>query len=501
MLIWGLSGLTHDAALSVLDDKQCLFAAHSERYSRKKGDKHIHHDLVKDALKASKGMAPDRVVWFERPLIKWSRQIYSREKSFWSQPIHPKAYLRARLPFEFKLDYVGHHLSHASAGYYTSPFKEALVLVIDAIGEWDTITLWQGRGTELKLVYKKRYPHSLGLFYSAMSARLGFRPNDEEYIFMGLSSYGDPDRFYNEIKESFFVGGQGSKFSLKHNLHRGCRWWRPDIVSFEDFKDVAAATQQILEDIIVEMLQTFFREHPTQNLVYMGGVALNCRLNARLAREFSEKNIWIFPNPGDAGSALGAALAQSKSFVSLDNMYLGHDIGAPKDHPEVVAQYILDHGVAGVAAGRAEYGPRALGNRSLLADPRLESMKDRLNEIKGREMFRPFAPIILDQYVNKYFDISNLNLSYMQYAVPCIRKEEIPSGVHVDGSSRVQVIKREQNPWLYEVLLAFMKRTNCPVLLNTSLNVKGEPIVNTVEDALRFQMTTNVKVFIGGDQG
>jgi carbamoyltransferase len=485
----GVSCLSHDAALAVVTSDGIRFAGHAERYSRRKNDPLLNDELLADA--SQYWDTPGRLVYYERPWVKRSRQFYAGQYRAALTGGRPARYLRSFGPLRgVPVRYVDHHLSHAAGGYFTSPFRDAAVVVVDAIGEWDTITVWQARGTELRRVFTTRYPHSLGLFYTAFTHRVGLKPNEDEYIFMGMAAYGEP-RYREVIEREIIEVGPGPRLRLRRPLHRGLRGWRPDVI---DGPDIAASVQAITADYLTSLLRWTARTIPSRNLVYSGGVALNCAFNGLLATMDLFDDIWIMPNPGDAGSALGCALAELREFVPWAGPYLGHDIDRPFD-PVHVAGTLARDGIAGLANGRAEYGPRAFGNRSLLADPRGALMKDRVNAIKRRQRYRPFAPVILREHAAEIFEMPKVEAPYMQYVVPCRKPDAYPAICHVDGTSRVQTLTREQNPRLHSVLTEFNRLTGCPMLLNTSLNIKGEPLVNSWPDALAFADLHKVPVF------
>ncbi len=485
----GVSCLSHDAALAAVTEDGIQFAAHAERYSRRKNDPLLHQALIEDA--ARYWGHPGELAFYERPWLKRSRQLYAGQYRRALVDPRPAAYLRGFEPLrDLPIFYVDHHLSHAAGGYFTSPFREAAVVVVDAIGEWDTITVWHGRDRVLRRIFSTRYPHSVGLFYSAFTHRAGLKPNEEEYIFMGMAAYGEP-RYRALIENEIVQLGPPPQFRLRRPLHRGLRGWRQEIV---DGPDIAASVQAITEAYLTSLLRWTAQTVGSRHLVYSGGVALNCSFNGLLAGMALFDDIWIMPNPGDAGSALGAALAQLREFVPWPGPYLGYDIDRPLD-TSAVARTLATQGTAGLANGRAEYGPRALGNRSLLADPRGMAMKERVNAIKRRQRYRPFAPVVLREQAAELFNMPPVDAPYMQYVVPCRKPDEYPAICHVDGSSRVQTLTREQNPQLHAILVEFQKLTGCPMLLNTSLNIKGEPLVNTWDDALNFAALHNVPVF------
>lgn len=488
--IWGICALNHDASIAVVRDNEILFAGHSERYSRIKNDPHLNAALIEAASEYGE---PDELVWFEKPYSKKVRQAFAGQ---WGEVFSttPKGYLTDLGLGDIPLKYVQHHESHAAAGYFTSKFTDAAIVVVDAIGEWDTISVWEAKGTELRKVWSCEYPNSLGMLYSAFTQRVGLKPNEEEYIMMGMAAYGKPSSYYNLIKKDFIENRPAPEFILKENVHRGIQYWHPEIQSHQEFLNIAASIQAITVDYLKNLMKWVSSNIDSKNLVFMGGVALNCVANEKIARLKIFDNIWIMPNPGDAGSSLGCILASEKKFVNWEHPYLGTDIDRPFDTNDVVDAIISDK-IIGVANGRAEFGPRALGNRSLIADPRGDDIKHKVNDIKKRQRFRPFAPIIMESYAKKYFDMPVSSSPYMQFTARCYRPDLFPAICHVDGTSRVQTLTREQNPKFYAILEEFHKRTGCPMLLNTSLNIKGEPLVDTWDDALNFQKLHKVKMF------
>jgi carbamoyltransferase len=496
--IWGISANSHDAAVAVfkhsskgLSNKQKLtleFAAHAERYSGIKNDAHLNEALIQDAW--NNYGAPDEIVWYEKPLLKTFRQIRAGQ-GFAFADNRIRNYL-ARYNLRAPLRYTGHHLSHAAGSYYTSGFTKAVVVCIDSIGEFDTFTIWTGEEERLQNQFKQSYPHSIGLWYSAFTQRLGLKPQEDEYILMGMAAYGNPDRFYKDIVNDFIARWpdmDDPTIKFKHNLHKGCLWWKPELNSEQDRYDIAAAVQRIYEHIFEYIIQ-YTTKYDIPNLVLSGGCALNCSANS-IAKKYY-KNVWIMPNPGDAGSAVGSVLGYYQKHIDWPGPYLGYNIEG--DYPvEKIINELKTSRICGVASGRAEFGPRALGNRSLLADPRGKHIKTKVNEIKKRQKFRPFAPAILEEYAEQYFD--GHTGPYMQYTANCRYPERFPAIVHTDGTSRVQTVSKQDNTGFRRLLEQWHKETGCPMLLNTSLNIKGKPIVNTVEDAEDFEKMYGVKVF------
>ena len=466
MIRWGISAGYHDASISVLDDDDILFGGHAERYSGIKNDKNLNQEIVDDALQYG---YPDKIYWYERPWIKNIRRLYAGQKLKRNDIKNQLSAFGIKAPIK----YTTHHRAHAAAGLYTSPFQDSSVLVIDAIGELTTTSIW----TNNRKRWSQWYPKSLGLFYSAITDRVGLKPMEDEYILMGMAAYGDPNRYYPLMR----------KLYEERNLHKGCRDWMPGEDEQMRF-DMAAAAQKIYEEEFRKLLE---KVPANDNLVLGGGCILNCVAN-KIALEYFN-NVWIMPNPGDAGSSLGAVLAHEKRHYRF-SPYLGYNIKGLYPGRELLTE-LLDTGIVGVANGKAEFGPRALGNRSLLADPRGNDTKDKVNRIKKRQEFRPFAPVILKEYANKYFDMPCEETPFMQYTAKCKAPNLFPAICHVDGTSRVQTVTRKQHPGLYQLLVAWKDQTGCPMLLNTSLNVKGKPIANTMGDAQIFAKTYNVKVF------
>lgn len=489
---WGISALSHDAAITVMEGDYILFAGHAERYSRIKNDAFLNNGIVNEALKYG---VPDEIYWYERPFLKKTRQIFAGQ---WNEVFHfetPKSYLHEnfRILRGIKIKHVDHHKAHAAAGFFTSPFQEATIFVVDGIGEWDTATVWKGVGNKLTKIKSIKYPDSLGIFYTAVTQRVGLKPLEDEYILMGMAAFGDKNRamqLRNLLEKDFFSDGL---IKFKKSLHRGILDWHPDLKE-EDYSSLALAAQNIVED----QLRQLFLSNQThnKNVVFMGGVALNCVANSKLAKIC--KNLWIMPNPGDAGSSLGAILAGTNIRAVWNGPYLGTDIKRAFDYDGAIKELTEGSGIIAIANGRAEFGPRALGNRSLIADPRGQHMKDKVNDIKQRQRFRPFAPMILQSKFTDYFYTTSRGITaspYMQFTALCKQPTLYPAICHEDGTSRVQTVTSEENLVIYTLLRMFYEKTGCPILLNTSLNVKGEPLVNDWEDALRFSDKYKVKLF------
>lgn len=491
----GISCGFHDAGLSVIDDNgNILFAGHSERYSMKKHDSKLCSGIVEDA----KNYINDdfEVHYYERPHVKAVRQFFAKQElgPFNVNKIIGKHNLYQLESFKHirqgKVNTHNHHLCHAAAGFQTSPYEDATVVVIDAIGELDTISIWdakydkQGKAT-YKKIWGRRYPDSIGLFYSAMTARVGLRPLDEEYILMGMAAYGEP--LYNADMKKLFSNFGG--ITLKDNLHIGVD---DNFLKEADEMDIAASAQEVVEQSIEIVIKKAKKLGKSDNLVYGGGVALNCLANRLIGKHY--QNIWIMPNPGDAGNSLGAAALGYGKKINWTDAFLGYDIKGEYPVDNIIKE-LYTNKMVGVASGRAEFGPRALGNRSLLADPRGPEIKDKVNDIKRRQQFRPFAPVILEELVTDYFDMpTNWSDSrYMQVIATCRHPDLFPAIVHHDGTSRVQTVANDGSG-IRKLLEAWYKETGCPMLLNTSLNIRGEPMVNDRSDADRFEKLYGVKV-------
>ncbi len=446
MRILGINCMNHDAAMAVIDIQgggDILWAAHAERYSKIKNDHFLNQAIVDEAMTYGPF---DKIVYYEKPLLKKTRQFWAGQ--------HGLAFDTKEMPLQHlrqfginRIDqYVLHHESHAATGYYTS--------------------------------------------------RVGLKPAEEEYILMGMAAYGKPI-YKDKIQREFIKSNM--PFELTHNLHRGIGNWMPDA----DPMDIAASIQALTEELLANLWSRAASYLPAKslmfaerNLVFGGGVALNCAANSKLAGLGLFDNIWIMPNPGDAGSSIGCVAASEKQFLNWQHPFLGHNIEGEYPIDSIIKE-LEQNMMCGVANGRAEFGPRALGNRSFLADPRGPKEKDLVNQIKRRQKFRPFAPAILEEDVNDYFRLPKhvKNTPYMQFTAACVRGKDFPAIIHHDGTSRVQTVRKTDNPGFYQLLKTWKKKTGCPILLNTSLNIKGQPIVNDKADGKAFEQKYGVKVF------
>jgi carbamoyltransferase len=491
--ILGVSAGFHDAAVTIIDScGEILFAGHSERYSKQKNDADLSSGLIAELV----NYRIDHVAYYERPWMKQLRNLRAGQGVEWNK-LTVMQILKQQIGSEFgafpgKITSHNHHLSHAAAGFQTSPYDRATVVVIDAIGEFDTISIWgaeydqTGHATYQRL-WGQQYPHSIGLFYSAVTKRVGLHPLDEEYITMGMAGWGQPN-WYQRMHRDLIANDNAIQF--RDNLHLGIS---PDYLDMATNEDLAASAQLLAETLIGEVMTRARGLGWSTNLVYMGGVALNCLANRNLGNYF--ENIWIMPCPGDAGSSLGSAALVYGKRINWTSAYLGKNIDGKYPVNAILDELVVNK-IVGVASGRAEFGPRALGNRSLLADPRGSKIKDRVNEIKRRQQFRPFAPVILAEHVHEYFDVPAgwSDTSYMQVVARCKRPDLFPAIVHVDGTSRVQTVAKDCLSGIRQLLEKWYVMTGCPMLLNTSLNIRGEPMVNDRADADRFEQLYGVKV-------
>ena len=494
MRILGINCLNHDAAMAVVDGREIVWAAHSERYSKIKNDHYLNREIVAEAMTHGPF---DRVVYYEKPWSKKTRQFRAGQ---WSEVFTSKNLPSQHLQqFGIKIDeYVDHHHSHAAGSYFTSPFSDAMVLCVDAIGEWETMTLWSARGNQMEKLESMQYPNSVGLLYSAFTQRCGLKPCEEEYILMGMSAYGKHryrDAIYRDLIDF-------KSYKLKSNIHRGIGDWMPGA----DPMDLAASIQKVTEELLLNMWQwstTFIpqgqravsRFGEKRNLCYGGGVALNCVANAVLMNQRVYDDCWIMPNPGDAGSSLGCIAASQKKHLKWRTPFLGYNIEG--EYPvDALIRELTENRIVGVANGRAEFGPPTLGNITQLADPPGPEIKNLVNLSTRRPEYRPCTPAKLEEDVHEYFDlpIGVKKAPYMQYTAAYTHGNDCPAILHCDGTSRVQTVNKTDNPGFYELLKAWKKHTGCPILLNTSLNIKGEPMVNDKADAKRFETKYNVRV-------
>ena len=553
MNILGISCFYHDSAACLIQDGRLVAAASEERFTRKKHDEGFPHQAIRYCLRAGKIETKDLdyVGFYDKPFLKFERLLstylstfprgfssFSKAMPVWlKEKLWIPQMIRKELNYEGKILFTEHHLSHAASAFLVSPFREAAILTVDGVGEWATASYGVGRDREIDLFREIRFPHSLGLLYSAFTYYLGFKVNSAEYKVMGLAPYGVP-RYVEQVKRLIDIRDDGSfemdmrYFSYHHGLRmvngRFARLFGgpprdPESKLDQRHKDIAASVQKVTEEILLKMVSYLHRETNMENLCLAGGVALNCVANGRILREGPFKELFVQPAAGDAGGALGVAAYICHSLLGhprtgpMENAYLGPEYGEEEiletlrrygapcrrlerdDLVREVAALIEGQTVIGWFQGRMEFGPRALGNRSILADARNPENKDVVNlKIKFRESFRPFAPSVLEERIAEYFEIDRPS-PYMLLVAPVREgKRVIPSVTHVDHSARIQSINRRQNPLYYDVIKEFERRTGVPVVINTSFNVRGEPIVCSPDDAYRCFMRTHMDYLVVG---
>ncbi len=555
MNILGISAFYHDSAAALVQDGQLVAAAQEERFTRKKHDEGFPIHAIRYCLREANLDVTDLdyVVFYDKPFTKFERLLFTYFEQFprgigtfiHSMPIWMKDKLWIKSIIRHELGYKGeilfndHHQSHAASAFLVSPFENAAILTVDGVGEWSTSTWGVGRGNQIELLFETRFPHSLGLFYSAYTYYLGFKVNSAEYKVMGLAPYGQP-RFYDRVRETIEWKSDGSfrlnleYFDFLHGLRMTSARFhelfggpprQPETRLTQREFDIAASVQKVTDEIMVALARHIRQETGMRHLCMAGGVALNCVANAKVLEEAGFEDVWVQPAAGDAGGALGAAfylwntvLGNPRSF-EMEHAYWGPQyseeecrsgldaLGAryrrlePDQLVREVAQLIAANQVVGWFQGRMEFGPRALGSRSILADARDPKMKDTLNmKIKFREGFRPFAPSVLHDKAPEFFEMNGLRKSPFMLFVANVRpdKRVIPSVTHVDGSARLQTVERHLNPLYYDLIAEFERQTGVPVIINTSFNVRGEPIVCTPADAYRCFMRTNMDYLVVG---
>jgi carbamoyltransferase len=553
--VLGLSCFYHDSAAALLRDGVVVAAAQEERFTRKKHDSNFPSRAVKYVLREA-GIAPeelDAVGFYDKPLLKFERMLstyvatFPRSFSSFRAAIpiwlHEKLWVPSLIrkelkPYKGPILFAEHHMSHAASAFLVSPFEEAAILTVDGVGEWATASYGIGRGTDITLFKELFFPHSVGLLYSAFTYYLGFKVNSAEYKVMGLAPYGKPVHFDRIMKEMVHLNDDGSfKLNMDYfaydygltmtngrfNDFFGGPPRKPETRMAEREFDIAASVQKACEEIVLSQVRYIHKETGLTRLCMAGGVALNCVANGRVIRETPMKELFVQPAAGDAGGAVGVAhylyntLEKKPRGPAWNHAYLGpafsdKEIGDYLDSHqapyrrlsdaelvEATAKVIAEGNVVGWFQGRMEFGPRALGGRSILADPRDPKMRDTLNmKIKFREGFRPFAPSTLADKSSEWFEI-DCESPYMLLVAPVREsKRVIPAVTHVDYSARIQSVTREQNPLYYDLIAAFDRLTGVPVIINTSFNVRGEPIVCTPHDAYVCFMRTNMDHLVLG---
>jgi carbamoyltransferase len=589
MYILGISAYYHDSAACLIYDGKIIAAAQEERFSRIKQDDSFPHQAIKYCVSEA-GISPseiENVVFYEKPFLKFERlletylafaprgfrsfaasmPIWIKEKLFQKYNLIKslEGVFKDNVNWSEKLLFSEHHLSHAASAFYPSPFESAAVLTLDGVGEWTTTSLAVGKGKTLKVLKEIHFPHSLGLLYSAFTYYTGFKVNSGEYKVMGLAPYGEP-KYVDLIKDNIIDLKEDGSFHLDmtyfdfcigltmtnnkfHKLFGGPPRKSETELSQREM-DLAASIQKVTEEIVIKLARGIAKETGEKNLCLAGGVALNCVANGILSRENIFENIWVQPAAGDAGGALGAALAAwhisynkdrhySEDRDEMKGSYLGpsfsnqeieiflKDSGAifhkltEEDLIEKVAIALSEEQAVGWMQGRMEFGPRALGSRSIIADPRSNIMQKQLNlKVKYRESFRPFAPSILSEHVSEWFEHDGTS-PYMLLVADVLQEKrlamnedekrlfgidklniprsEVPAITHVDYSARIQTVHADTNPKYHAVISHFHELTGCPLVVNTSFNVRGEPIVCSPADAFRCFMGTELDVLAVGD--
>lgn len=581
MFILGISAFYHDSAACLVRDGEIVSAAQEERFSRKKHDNGFPRRAIDFCLSHSgidvSGL--DLVAFYDKSFLKFDRLLetyvsyapsgirsFIKSMPLWmKQKLSMKDYIRKELNYDGKMIFPEHHESHAASAFYPSPFDEAAVITMDGVGEWTTTSYGIGRGNEIELQEEMKFPHSLGLLYSAFTYYTGFRVNSGEYKVMGLAPYGEP-RYKDTILNELIDLKDDGSFRLNMKYFDYCAGLtmtngkfnklfageprKPESKLTQREMDLARSLQEVTEEIVLRIGKHVHDETGMKNLTMAGGVALNCVANGRLLREGPFENIWIQPSAGDAGGAIGAALIgwyryserpravdgeadrQLGSFLGPDysdpeirdqldeSGAVYHEI-APDKVAEVSADLIADGKVLGWFQGRMEFGPRALGSRSILGDPRSPKMQSLMNlKVKFRESFRPFAPAVLAEKANEYFDLDRES-PYMLFVAEVkeerrkqitgeeeklfgidklkVVRSDIPAVTHIDYSARVQTVHKETNPLFHELISSFDRKYGCAVVINTSFNVRGEPIVCTPGDAYRCFMRTNIDYLVVGN--
>ena len=557
----GISCYYHDSAAALLKDGHVVAAVEEERFSRKKFDDGFPKMAIDWCMKEA-NISPsdlDSVAFYDKPVLKFERlldnYIAVAPRGLYSfldvipKWLHKRLWIKNDVKkilkgFKGEIIFPEHHMSHAAHAFYTSTFDESAILTIDGVGEWSTTSFGYGKNNSIKLSKGLQWPHSIGMFYSAFTYFLGFKVNEGEYKLMGLSSYGKP-KYRDIILDNLIdVKDDGSirlnmdyfaftydkvmtneKFSNLFEIKPRKKDEKMEQIHF----DIGASAQLVLEEVLLKMAEHVHKQTKMKNLCLGGGVALNGVANYRILKEGPFDNLHIPPSPGDAGSAIGCAqylyhnykknkrIIEEKSNRIKNNIYVGPSFSNEQiksfleknsidyeylDENELLtktAKLISEKNIVGWYQGKMEWGPRALGNRSILADPRDANMKDVLNEkIKHRESFRPFAPSILEEYASEYFDI-DISSPYMLFVAPVKKPDKIPAVTHVDGTGRLQTVSKLSNPLYYDLITEFFKITDIPVIINTSMNVMGEPIVNSPEDAFRMWARTEMDNLVLGN--
>lgn len=574
MQVLGISGLYHDSAAALCVDGKIIAAVQEERFTRKKADNRIPRNSINYCLSLLEGSL-DAVVFYDNTALtidRWLKGAISEpkycqsiiEKSFdsiVSSKLWIKEHVWSIVPEEKRVNtrfyMCEHHISHAASAYYPSPFDDAAIITVDGVGEWATTTIGRGKGNNIEILKQINYPHSLGMLYSAFTYYCGFKVNTGEYKLMGLAPYGKP-KYVDLIMNNLIDVKEDGSFRLNMDYfdytHSNCMISKKFLELFDEparvpeekitqfYMDVAASIQKVTEDIMIKIARYAQKLTGAHNLVMAGGTALNCVVNGKLDSEGIFDNIWIQPAAGDAGGALGAAMYYEYTnnpmlVKKCEDLMQGSFLG-PKYSSAYIEEWLRDNKIAyhkaediyceiarfleakkviGLFQGRIEYGPRALGGRSIIAQATDDEMQSRINlKIKFRESFRPFAPAVLEEQKEDYFDIktnspymllvknvkddllTNVKRKCTEDLIQIVnqKRSTIPAVTHVDNSARIQTVNEKNNGYFYRVIKAYEKLSGCGVVINTSFNVRGEPIVCTPEDAYRCFMRTNMDILV-----
>lgn len=558
MKVLGISCYYHDSSAAIIKDGKVVAAAQEERFTRKKHDTSFPLNAIKYCLEEAKTTIDqvDYIAFYEKPFLKFERVLFqhleSFPKSFWvffkstpswmNEKLRVIRMIRKKLKSKKDVLFVEHHMAHAGSTFLLSPFKEAAILTVDGVGEWTTTAIGYGKDNQITLEKEIKFPHSLGLLYSTITAYLGMSVNNSEYKVMGLAPYGNRERFYPHFKKIMDIKEDGSYnldmsyFVFDHKMSmpskKLCKLLggpvrKPESEINQRHKDIAAALQKITEEAIIKMANYAYEKTKMKNIVLAGGCALNSVANGKILSNTKFKDIWIQPDAGDGGTSIGAAayvyftVLGNKRENYLEHAFLGPGYSTEyiknfldeskvkytefKDEKELVqktAKLIQGDNVIGWFQGRMEWGPRALGSRSILSNAQNPNMQAILNEkVKHREKFRPFAPVVCEDDALDYFECDKpvpkpTDFMLMVYPIKKEKQKLIPSVTHVDGSGRLQTIRRNQNPLYYDLIKESGKLSGIPILINTSFNIRGEPIVCSPYHAYRCMMGTGIDYLV-----
>lgn len=562
MYILGISCFYHDSSAALLKDGKIVAAVQEERFTRKKHDTSFPLNAINYCLE-SQGIKIediDYIGFYEKPFLKFERLLYQHLEMFprsyktflanmpswFKEKLRIIKIVKKKLKYKKDILFVEHHMAHAAGSFLPSPFEEAAVLTVDGVGEWTTTSYGFAKGNNINLIKEIKFPSSLGLLYSTITAYLGFSVNNSEYKVMGLAPYGNMNKetnpYYQKLKEVIDVKEDGSyrlnmDFFIYHYKNKmpskklckllGSSIRSPESDLSQRHKDIAAALQIILEEVMTKMLNNLYKKTKCENLIIAGGIGLNSVYNGKILKNTKFKNFWCQPDPGDGGTSIGTALYIYNSILKkrreyqLNDAYLGPKFSREeikefleennivhtefKDRNELIkktSKLIYQNNVIGWFQEGMEWGPRALGARSILSNPCEKNMQEILNlKVKHREKFRPFAPVVCEDDAEKYFECDNpipipTDFMLMVYPIKEQWKEKIPAVTHIDGSGRLQTIRRNQNSLYYDLIKEFGKLSKIPILINTSFNIRGEPIVCTPHDAYKCMMGTGIDYLI-----